>query len=221
MVDIKSHRILDMIESREYEPVKDWLSTYKNLQIISRDGSVTYRNAITDSHPDIVQVSDRFHLIKNLTSYATDYLKKELKSHVCIGLKNQEDSEESKNLEISKENQNRKLTLNEKYELVMKFIAKGKKKTWICKELNMDIRSYDRVIGMTPAEREHAFNTNQDLKHNEIVNKKMQLITEIRNLKKLGLSNREISRRTGTSRKTISKYLDPNFNPVHSSYGKK
>jgi len=35
------------------------------------------------------------------------------------------------------------------------------------------------------------------------------------------LSNREISRRTGLNRKTVSRYLDENFNPVHAAYGKK
>lgn len=86
MVDIKTHRIIDMINSREYETVRDWLKTYPNIKIVSRDGSITYRNAISAALPDAIQVSDRFHLLKNLTSYATDYLKKELKPHMQITL---------------------------------------------------------------------------------------------------------------------------------------
>jgi len=43
----------------------------------------------------------------------------------------------------------------------------------------------------------------------------------VRELKRIGLSNREISRRTGLNRKTVSRYLDENFNPVHAAYGKK
>jgi len=43
----------------------------------SRDGSVIYNNAIANAHPEALQISDRFHLLKNLTSYITEYLKRD------------------------------------------------------------------------------------------------------------------------------------------------
>jgi transposase len=46
MVDIESRKIIDMIPSREYEDVKVWLETYPNIELVSRDGSATYRKAI-------------------------------------------------------------------------------------------------------------------------------------------------------------------------------
>lgn len=49
----------------------------------------------------------------------------------------------------------------------------------------------------------------------------MERVIEVCELKRIGCSNHEISRRTGLNRKTIRKYLDENFNPVHASYGKK
>ncbi|MDM5258307.1 MULTISPECIES: transposase [Bacillus cereus group] len=51
------------------------------LEIVAKDGSITYHNAITEAHPEAVQVSDRFHILKNLTDYASDVLKKELMSY--------------------------------------------------------------------------------------------------------------------------------------------
>lgn len=45
----------------------------------------------------------------------------------------------------------------------------------------------------------------------------MELVTEVRQLKKVGHSNREISRRTGIAARTIKKNLDENFDPVHAS----
>ena len=110
MVDIFTHQILDMIDSRDYETVCEWLKSYPNLRIISRDGSVTYNNAITGAHPEALQISDRFHLLKNLTSYVTEYLKKRLKPQVSI----QSVSQEIKEVETIKQaNENRKLTLKE------------------------------------------------------------------------------------------------------------
>jgi transposase len=64
MVDYETHKIIDMIESREGQDVELWLKQYPNLKVVSRDGSTTYASAITAAHPKAMQVSDRFHLVK-------------------------------------------------------------------------------------------------------------------------------------------------------------
>jgi len=64
MVDLKSHKLIDMIESREADDVAAWLREYPNIEAVSRDGSRAYANAIIEAHPGAVQISDRFHLIK-------------------------------------------------------------------------------------------------------------------------------------------------------------
>jgi len=84
MIDIFTHQILDMIDSRDYETVCEWLKTYPNLRVIS---TVIYNNAIANAHPEALQISDRFHLLKNLTSYITEYLKKRLKPQVFRQMK--------------------------------------------------------------------------------------------------------------------------------------
>ena len=84
MIDIDTHRVIDMIFSRELNDVTKWLKTYPNMQIVSRDGSITYNKAIALSHPKAIQISDRFHLLKNLTTYCKDYLTKFFKSQVVI-----------------------------------------------------------------------------------------------------------------------------------------
>jgi hypothetical protein len=221
MVDIKIHHILDMIDSREYDTVKDLLKSYKNLRIVSHDGSITYHNAISDSHSDAIQISDRFHLLKNLTSYALDYLKKKFKTHISIPLPNDKDFTEEELQPPSKANENRKLTLKEKYDQIELFLSMGYCKTKICQNLNMDIRAYDNLISMTPYERDSLFQTRLMKVHEEKVNLKMERVNKVRELKNAGCSNREISRRTGLNTSTIKKYLDENFNPVHASYGKK
>ncbi|MFZ5989816.1 MAG: transposase [Bacillota bacterium] len=156
MVDISTHQILDIISSREYEAVCEWLKTYPNLHVISRDGSVTYNNAIADAHPGALQVSDRFHLLKNLTSYGTEYLKKKLKQQTLIQKIYQEPSNEEIET-IRQADENRKLTLEEKYEQIEQFLAAGKCKTAICRSINMDVRAYDKLMEMTPEGRKSSF----------------------------------------------------------------
>lgn len=113
MVDIETHRVIDMIESRDCEDVIEWLKTYPNLQIVSRGGSITYKNAIDIAHPTVIQVSDRFHLLKNLTSYCKDYLMKMLSAKVIIDI----DPHKEPNaigLTYDTNISNKKLTLEEK-----------------------------------------------------------------------------------------------------------
>lgn len=62
--------------------------------MVLKDGSITYKNAIADAHPEALQISDRFHLLKNLTSYGIEYLKKKLKPHILIKAVSQEASNE-------------------------------------------------------------------------------------------------------------------------------
>ena len=74
MVDLESHRIIDMIPSRETIDVSRWLAAFPNIQVVSRDEASTYSSAATDSHPEAVQVSDRFHLIKGLSEVINKYI---------------------------------------------------------------------------------------------------------------------------------------------------
>lgn len=69
IINIETRKIVDILKSRDYEEVKEWLKTFPNIEIISRDGSITYNKAIKDAHPKSIQISDRFHILKNLTDY--------------------------------------------------------------------------------------------------------------------------------------------------------
>ncbi len=84
MVDIDTHRIIDILPSRELSDVKEWLESYPNLEFVSRDGSLTYAAAITKSHPSVIQVSDRFHLIKGLSEAVNRYIIRAYPSRVEI-----------------------------------------------------------------------------------------------------------------------------------------
>lgn len=74
MVDIDTHRIIDLLQSREVDDVAEWLSSFPNLAVVSRDGSVSYNSAVRQASEGIIQVSDRFHLLKGLTDAAKSVL---------------------------------------------------------------------------------------------------------------------------------------------------
>ena len=86
MINLENHRIVDMIPSRDTNDVCNWLKTFHNIEVISRDGAITYASAATNSHPDVIQISDRFHLIKGLSEVICKYIFREFPARVEIPL---------------------------------------------------------------------------------------------------------------------------------------
>jgi len=74
MVNIETGRIVDMLESRESAEVAVWLAGFPNIEVVSRDGSTMYASAIKTAHPNAVQISDRFHILKGLTDAARQFV---------------------------------------------------------------------------------------------------------------------------------------------------
>ena len=64
-----------MIPSRDTSDLNLWFKNLVNLSSISRDGSLTYKNAIDISFKKINQISDRFHLIKSLSETICNEIK--------------------------------------------------------------------------------------------------------------------------------------------------
>lgn len=83
-IDSKSHRVVDLIPSRERKEVAKKLAEYPNLKVVSRDGSPTYAAAITEADPGIMQVSDRFHLLKGLTEACKYVIQSLFKANIAI-----------------------------------------------------------------------------------------------------------------------------------------
>jgi predicted transcriptional regulator len=90
MIDIETRRIVDILESRDSQVVAAWLKTYPNIEVVSRDGSMQYAAAIKQAHPKALQVSDRFHIIKNLTEYAKSHITKIISANIRIPTTTQE-----------------------------------------------------------------------------------------------------------------------------------
>jgi hypothetical protein len=57
-----TYRRVDVLPDRPAETLSDWLKAHPGAQIVCRDGSSTYAQAIRDGAPAAVQVSDRWHL---------------------------------------------------------------------------------------------------------------------------------------------------------------
>ncbi|MGE7331672.1 transposase [Bacillus thuringiensis] len=52
MIDIDTHQVVDLMHYRDREEVIKWLKTFPNLEIVSRDGSITYGYSSAEAHPN-------------------------------------------------------------------------------------------------------------------------------------------------------------------------
>lgn len=66
LVDLESHRPVDVLDTRETEAVVAWLQDHPDIEIIARDRSLEYAKAAKEGAPQALQVADRWHLLKNL-----------------------------------------------------------------------------------------------------------------------------------------------------------
>ena len=57
---------IDLLPDRSVETVSAWLLKHPSIDVVSRDGSSEYATAIRKGAPQARQVSDRWHLAKNL-----------------------------------------------------------------------------------------------------------------------------------------------------------
>jgi transposase len=67
LVDLERRRAIDLLPDREGITVENWLKANPGVEIATRDRSATYAEAIRKGAPSAIQVTDRWHLLTNLT----------------------------------------------------------------------------------------------------------------------------------------------------------
>ena len=67
LVDLESHRAIDLLPDRRAETSAAWMADNPEIAVVSRDRGSEYASAATQGAPQAIQVADRFHICKNLT----------------------------------------------------------------------------------------------------------------------------------------------------------
>lgn len=199
MVDLETHRIIDIIDSRETQQVEEWLKSYPNLQVISRDGAQTYASASTNSHPDALQISDRFHLLKNLSEAVEKYMHRLFPSRLVIPAPEVQNPE----MQALYDTRNRAERI---------LFAKQKRAEGYCMNdiallLHSGVNTVRRYLDIPDDEMPEVKENAVERKHQQEIEKKKASVNEVRELYSKGHSLEEISRLTGHTRQTVNKYL--------------
>lgn len=211
MVDIESHRIVDLLDSRDKEPVTQWLKTYPNLTMVSRDGSHIYSSAISDSHPGAIQVSDRFHLLKNLSEALKKYMLRLFPARMEIPA-----------TEITRTPEMQAL-LNTRNRAQRIRFAKQKNKegltvSEIALLLHSSLTTVDRYLAIKDEDIPEDVSSARERQHQENITKMERKIENVRMLHKQGYSMEEICKITGHISQTIKKYLSEEISLINGHY---
>ena len=209
MVNLETHRIIDMIPSRDTNDVREWLQKFPNIEIVSRDGAQIYAHAVKKSHPNVIQVSDRFHLIKGLSEAIDKYIIRTFPARFEIPAVTDQSPEMKQLLNIN--NRSKRIRF-----------AHEKKKA------GMTVCEIASVLRCTPKTIEKYLNIDPDTvvdrvivreeRHKLAVEQKQKDVDEARQLAQNGVPIEHIAKMLNHTYKTIQNYLDPNYSVVNGHY---
>lgn len=212
MVDIETNCIVDLLESRDSIKVKEWISTFPNIQLVSRDGSISYRSAISGAHPGAIQVTDRFHLVKNLIKVISKYMKREISGRIEIPLTSENAKKRFEYL--------CSLSRKEKIVEARRLYAKGGNSyDKIGNELGISPSTVAKYIKMNEENIPKEKMTVREKEHEEAIKNVQEKRNRVLKLHKEGQTKRDISKMTGYSLSSVDAYLKEDFNPVNGHYG--
>lgn len=80
IVNAINHRPIDLLRSRNYKEVSNWLKEHNSILHVTRDRSSSYSKAIMSGAPKAAQIADRFHLVKNLGDHIAQEIRMEYKT---------------------------------------------------------------------------------------------------------------------------------------------
>ena len=118
LIDLETHRPVDLLPDRTVDTVKKWLLEHPGVEIVTRDRSPIYIEAINQGAASAIQVADRWHLLHNLVETIERTLNRRYKDlqaafRKTIGKGTEAEKPAKKDLPVSSE-QNISLTGYEK-----------------------------------------------------------------------------------------------------------
>ncbi|QKW39021.1 transposase [Actinomadura sp. NAK00032] len=66
IIDAQAGRCVAVLSDREAATSAAWLREHPDIEVVCRDGSAAYAEAVRRALPEVVQISGRWHLWRNL-----------------------------------------------------------------------------------------------------------------------------------------------------------
>ncbi len=96
LVNLETHKIVDLLADREAESVRQWLAAHPEVDVVSRDRGGMYIDGATWGAPQATQVADRWHILSNLGDAVEEFL---IRAHIRLE-EGKASSEEGQKLDL-------------------------------------------------------------------------------------------------------------------------
>lgn len=212
IIDSTKKKIINVINSRECEDVTNELNKYPNIEFASRDGSWSYNKAINDSKTTIKQITDRFHLLKNMADKCCDITSSIITGRIAVTPKESNITDLAEYLLLDRHD--RILLVKEKHKSGLNYVE-------IASKYNIGVATVRNYVEMKEADiPPHATNS-RGRDHNKAIEKTIERAKKVKELYDSGKSINEIRKITNFSMTCIKRYIQPEFDPCNAHYGQK
>lgn len=150
LVDLETHEVVDLLDSRSADAVIQWLQEHPGVEIIARDRGPDYIEGATKGAPDAIQIADRFHLFQNIVEALKRLLEKQpgkLREAARAVVLEMQELADCQTEEVEPTDGENQLTARElRFDEVKKLQAEGWKQRAVARYLQMSRRTVGKYF---------------------------------------------------------------------------
>lgn len=205
LVDLVRHTVIDLLAERSSQSAADWMCKHPEIAYVSRDRGKDYAQGASEGAPQAIQVSDRFHLMKNFVeaveaevSRCYKQLRQKQPPLPSPELPAPEEWRQTPDADAERKRRARLADKEQQYARLKDLLAHGLSAKEIAQQLDMPVR---RVYRWRECERCPAH-----LSPHPPRSDKQERYEHIKALRLLGLSQKEIAQRLAIGVRTVQRW---------------
>jgi transposase len=158
LVDLELHTLVDILPDKSADGFARWLREHPGVEVVSRDRGGEYAEAARRSAPHAVQVTDRFHLLKNLRDVVSRVFRQHAEVLKLVPPPSPERHQRLTNLRLDRKASKERTSehARELFQSIHALSNKGMKNARIARTLGIHRHTVEKYLAFrTPPERRH------------------------------------------------------------------